>query len=73
MKRNKSSSQTPAFTNIGSNDDLIRFYYEEMNENTKESSESVQNLYIDFGRYNNALKESDNKLKVLKTDANPII
>ena len=73
MEQNQSSSQTPAFTNIGSNDDLLKLYYEEMKENSKESPETVHNLYIDFSRYKNTLKESDDKFKVLLTDTNPMI
>ena len=73
MEQNQSSSQTPAFTNIESNDDLLKLYYEEMKENAKESSETVHNLYIDFSRYKITLKESDDKFKVLLTDTNPMI
>ena len=70
MKRTKSSSRTPAFTNIGTNDDLIKRYYEEMEENIEVGTQTTHSLYIDFGRYNNALKENADKLKAFNTDMN---
>ena len=73
MKRSKSSSGTPAFTNIGPNDDLVKLYYEEMKENIEEGTQTTHSLYIDFGRYNNVLKENDDKLKALNTNMNSTI
>ena len=73
MKRSKSSSRTPAFTKIKPNDELVKRYYEEMEENIEEGTQATHCLYIDFGRYNNALKENADKLKALNTDINSTI
>ena len=69
----KSSSRTPAFTNIGPNDDLVNRYYEEMEENIEEGTQTTHSLDIDFGMFNNALKENADKLKALNTYINSTI